>query len=174
VVHWGDAADGARILNQMRTLGMTQPFYACDRCVSDEFVQIAGKNAEGVVCGFPWDPTRKDPKYEAFCAAYEKRFGEPPETYASHGFDGMSMLIWATQVAGLNRARIRDVLAYRTEPWHGVTGEIPFSAAMDDLGEVFLAVRQNGRWNYYSRADLDIPRGYIPARDRVSEKKDDR
>ena len=41
----------------------------------------------------------------------------------------MNMLIWAIQVAGLNRAKIRDVLAYRTEPWPGVTGDIPFSAA---------------------------------------------
>ena len=32
VVHWGDAADGAMILNQMRARGMKQPFFACDRC----------------------------------------------------------------------------------------------------------------------------------------------
>jgi ABC-type branched-subunit amino acid transport system substrate-binding protein len=168
IVHWGDAVDGAKILNQMRQMGMEHPFYACDRCVSDEFVELAGENAEGVICGFPWNPDREDPKYEAFCKAYRERFGEEPETYAAHGFDGMSMLIWATQVAGLNRAKIRDVLAYRTKPWHGVTGDIVFSAALDDMGEVFLAKRENGRWNYYGRADLDIPHGSIPARDRVS------
>ena len=78
------------------------------------------------------------------------------------------MLIWAVQVAGLNRAKIRDVIAYRSKPFHGVTGEIPLSAALDDMGEVFLAKRENGRWIYYSRADLDIPHGSIPARDRVS------
>ena len=57
VIHWGDDVDGAKILNQMRAMGMNQPFVACDRCVSDEFVRIAGKNAEGVVCAFPWNPT---------------------------------------------------------------------------------------------------------------------
>ncbi|OHB83519.1 MAG: hypothetical protein A2V98_16010, partial [Planctomycetes bacterium RBG_16_64_12] len=137
IVHWGDAADGARVLNQMRAMGMKQPFFACDRAICDEFVEIAGKNAEGVVCLSPWDPTRKDPKYLAFCEAFRKRFnGEEPETYAAHAYDGMSMLIWAVQVGGLNRAKIRDVLAYRTEPWHGVTGDIVFSAVLDDLGEV--------------------------------------
>lgn len=168
IVHWGDAADGAKILNQMREMGMEQPYYACDRCVSDEFVEIAGDNAEGVICGFPWNPERKDPKYEAFCEAYRERFGEQPDTYAAHGFDGMSMLIWATQVAGLNRAKIRDMIAYRTKPFPGVTGDIPLSAALDDMGEVFLAKRENGRWNYHSRADLDIPQGSIPPRDRIS------
>ncbi len=168
IVHWGDAVDGAKILNQMREMGMEHPYYACDRCVSDEFAEIAGENAEGVMCGFPWDPTRDDPKYAAFCAAYRERFDEEPDTYAAHGFDGMSMLIWATQVAGLNRAKIRDAIAYRTKPFHGVTGGIPLSASLDDMGEVFLAKREKGKWKYYSRADLDIPQGTIPARDRVS------
>jgi branched-chain amino acid transport system substrate-binding protein len=167
VVHWGDAADGARILNQMRDLGMQQPLFCCDRCVSEEFVKIAGDNAQGVICTYPWDPTRHDPKLEAFRRDFRQRFGEEPETYAAHAYDGMNMLIWAVQVAGLNRAKIRDVLAYRTKPWEGVTGDIPLSACLDDLGEVFLAKREGDRWNYYSREDLGIPRGHIPLRDRV-------
>jgi branched-chain amino acid transport system substrate-binding protein len=80
----------------------------------------------------------------------------------------MNMLIWATQVAGLNRAKIRDLLAYRTKPWPGVTGDIPLSAALDDLGEVFLARYESGAWKYSSREELQIPRGYIPPRDRVN------
>ena len=168
IVHWGDAVDGAVILNQMRAMGMKHPYYACDRCLSDEFLEIAGDHAEGVVCTFPWDPTRKDPTYQAFRKAFEKRFGEQPETYASHAYDGMNMLIWAIQVAGLNRAKIRDVLAYRAKPWKGATGDIPLSAVLDDLGKVFLAKRENGTWKYYSREDLTIPRAYIRPRDGVS------
>jgi len=166
VVHWGDAADGARILNQMREMGMKQPFFACDRCVSGEFVEIAGKNAEGVICTFPWDPDRVDAKYEAFRESFRKRFGEEPETYAAHAYDGMNMLIWAVQVAGLNRAKVRDVLAYRNKPWPGVTGDIPLSAVLDDMGEVFLAKRENGAWRYFSREQLDIPAVQSAAPDR--------
>jgi len=158
VVHWGDADDGARILNQMRAEGFQQPFFACDRCVSDEFLKIAGQNAEGVICGFPWNPDRKDDKLDAFRATFRERFNEEPETYAAHAYDGMNMLIWAVQTAGLNRAKIRDLLAHRAKPWPGVTGDIPLSAALDDMGEVFLARRENGRWSYYSRKELDIPR----------------
>ncbi len=167
VVHWGDDVEGAKILNQMRSMGMEQPFFCCDRCISDRFVEIVGENAEGIVCTSPWDPTRKDPKYQAFCEAFQKRYKEQPETYAAHAYDGMNMLIRAVQVAGLNRAKIRDVLAYRTKPWPGVTGDIPLSAVMDDLGEVFLAKREKGIWNYYSREDLDIPQSpAIPPADK--------
>ena len=159
IVHWGDAADGAPILNQMRAMGMKQPYFACDRCVSDAFVKIAGGNAEGMACPYPWDPTRSDGKYQAFRESFRQRFGEEAETYAAHAYDGMNMLLWAVQVAGLNRARIRDVLAYRTEPWQGVTGDIVFSSVLDDIGDVFLAKRERGTWKYYSRQDLGIPRG---------------
>ncbi len=166
IVHWGDAEDGARILNQMRAMGMKHPFYTCDRCLSKEFLDIAGENAEGVICTYPWNPDRQDPKLEAFRAAFRKRFNEAPETYAAHAYDGTNLLIWAVQIAGLNRAKIRDVLAYRTEPWPGVTGDIPFSAVLDDAGEVFLARRENGRWHYYSRNELDIPEAAPPVASR--------
>jgi branched-chain amino acid transport system substrate-binding protein len=164
VVHWGDAVEGALVLNQMRETGMMQPFYACDRTVSDEFVKIAGANAEGVIAGFPWNPDRADARLLAFRDRFRQRFGEEPETYAAHGYDGMNMLIWATQAAGLNRAKIRDVLAYQTKPFPGVTGDIPLSGVLDDLGEVFLARREGGRWKYYSREDLQVPKPNIPRR----------
>jgi ABC-type branched-subunit amino acid transport system substrate-binding protein len=164
VVHWGDAQEGALILNQMRKMGMTQPFYGCDRTVSEEFTATAGANAEGVIAGFPWNPERKDPVFLAFRERFRQRFGGEPETYAAHGYDGMNMLIWAIQEGGLNRARMRDLLAYRIKPFRGVTGEIPFSGALDDIGEVFLARFEGGRWRYHSREDLQVPKPNIPRR----------
>jgi ABC-type branched-subunit amino acid transport system substrate-binding protein len=168
IVHWGNAPEGALILNQMREMGMTQPFFGCDRHVSDEFVELAGDNAEGVVAGYPWNPSRKSPGLTAFRESFRKRFGTEPDTYAAHGYDGMNMLIWAVQVAGLNRAKIRDVIAYRQKPWPGVTGDIVLSAALDDVGNVTLARFEGGQWVFRTREDLGIPKGYIPARDRVT------
>ena len=158
VVHWGEARDAATILNQMREMGMQQPFFASDRTVTQQFVEIAGENAEGVTCGFSWNPHRDDPKLAIFRKNFRKRFGVEPETFAAHAYDGMNMVIWATQAAGLNRAKIRDVLAYLPRPWPGVTGDIALSAALDDVGQVFLARFERGGWHYYSREELEIPR----------------
>jgi len=166
IVHWGDARESAVILNQMRSMDMQQPYFASDRTISDEFVELAGANAEGVISASPWDPSRNDARLKAFRRAFLERFGEEPETYAAHAYDGMNMLIWAVQVAGLNRAKIRDVLVHRKEPWPGVTGDIPLSAALDDMGEVFLARFESGTWNYLSRVDLQITRDNIPVRNR--------
>jgi len=172
VIHWGNAREGALILNQMRDQGMKQPYFACDRCLSDEFVEIAGANAEGVICTYPWNPQADMPGLKEFRQAFKERFGEEAETFAAHAYDGMNMLIWAVQVAGLNRAKIRDVLAYRSRAWPGVTGDIVLSAVLDDIGEVFLAERKRGQWRFHSREELDIPRDYVPIRDRVSQEID--
>ncbi|MHC4219618.1 MAG: ABC transporter substrate-binding protein [Planctomycetota bacterium] len=168
LVHWGDARDGARILNQVREMGMEQPFFGCDRTVTDEFIEIAGANAEGVIGTYPWNPNRSDDRLEAFRSSFHERFGMEPDTYAAHAYDGMNMLIRAVQVTGLNRAKIRDVLAHWPGAWPGVTGDISLSAVLDDVGEVFLARLENGAWRFYSREDLQIPRGYIPPRERTS------
>lgn len=168
VVHWGDAREAALILNQMRAAGMKQPYFCSDRAVSREFVELAGANAEGVIAGYPWNPDAPNPRFAEFRKRYAARFKEEPETYASHAYDGMNMLIWATQIAGLNRAKIRDILATRSTPWPGVTGDIPFSAVLDDAGEVFLAQFSNGKWTYHSRESWAIPRGPMPRRDRIS------
>jgi ABC-type branched-subunit amino acid transport system substrate-binding protein len=164
IVHWGDARDGARILNQIRERGLEQPFFCSDRCVSEEFVEIAGEYAGDVLSTFPWNPDRDDEKLEAFRRRFEERFDTEPGTYAAHAYDGMNLLLWAIQNAGLNRAKIRDLLAYRSEPWPGVTGDIPFNAVLDDAGNVFFARWENGRWHYYSRQDLEIPGGRIESR----------
>jgi branched-chain amino acid transport system substrate-binding protein len=157
IVHWGNDIDGANILNQAREMGMDQPFFACDRCLSDEFIAIAGKNAEGVVCAYPWDPSNGSERLTKFRAEFKKKFNEDAETYAAHAYDGMNLLIWAIQNGGLNRAKVRDMISYRNEPWPGVTGDIKFSAVIDDIGEVFLAKYENGKWDYYSRDELNIP-----------------
>jgi ABC-type branched-subunit amino acid transport system substrate-binding protein len=170
VIHWGNDVEGALILNEIRRRGMSQQFLACDRCVTDRFLEIADENASGVVCGYPWNPSRSDPKLDAFREAFGKRFGVEPETYASHGYDGMNMLIWAIQHAGLNRAKIRDLVAHRPRPFEGVTGTIPLSAVLDDLGEVFFARVEDGEFAFYSREDWDVPQGTANPRDRAGRK----
>ncbi len=39
------------------------------------------------------------------------------------------------------------------------------------MGEVYLAKYEGGQWSYYSREDLEIPKGYIPPRDRLNREE---
>ena len=136
IIHWGDAIEGARILNQMRAMGMEQPYFACDRCVSDEFVEIAGSNAEDVICPYSWNPTRKSTKLEQFREAFQKRFGEEPETFAAHAYDGMNMFIWLKGKMVTGSFTPEKILRYR---------ENMFLYATESIGRWPLTRRKDSR-----------------------------
>ena len=156
VVTWGDARESALILRQMRAMGMKQPLVGSDRMVSEEFLKIAGEDAEGTIAGYPWDPTRRDPKLEKFREDFRRKFSVPPETYAAHAYDGTNLVIGAIEKAGLNRAKIRDALA-AVKSYPGVTGDIIFDAVHQDVGEVTLARVEKGQWRFYTREQLGLP-----------------
>lgn len=151
IITYGNARESALLLKQMRELGMDQWLIGSDRMVSPEFYELAGDALKQgkVAAGYPFDPTRKDPKWLDFQREFEAAFGEAPEQYAAHAYDGMNMLIKAIERAGLNRALIRDELAKMTS-FHGVTGPIEMDAIYSDRTPASLALLEDGRFSFYT------------------------
>jgi len=150
VITYGDAEESALILGQMREMGMDQWFIGSDRMVNEKLLEVAGAGEVRVVAGFPWDPARNDPILVAFVDSFQKRFGEPPETFAAHAYDGMAMVIEAIDRAGLNRALIRDELA-AVKTYHGVTGTKVYDAVYSNRSPASLAVIREGSWAFFDR-----------------------
>jgi ABC-type branched-subunit amino acid transport system substrate-binding protein len=150
VVIWGDAMEAGLIVKQMREMGMNHKVYGSDRIVSSEFSEIAGEYAEGITCTYPYNPTLNDANLQAFNRKYKERFGLEPDAFAAHSYDGMHILIEAIKIAGLNRARIRDVLTdLKTfQGYKGVTGEIVFDATWNDIGSIWMAELKNGKYQF--------------------------
>jgi branched-chain amino acid transport system substrate-binding protein len=166
VFTYGNSLESALILKQMRDMGMDQWFLGSDRMVTDEFLEIVGPNHGRVVAGYPYDPTSEDPKHLQFVEDFRRAYGQDPETYAAHAYDGMKMLIEATERAGLNRALIRDELV-SMNPYHGVTGMQIYDAVLSDRSPATLAVLKNGRFEFFSRQEVmadDFDLGVPPAR----------
>ena len=156
VFTYGNARESALILKQMRHMGMDQWFLGSDRMVTQEFIDIVGPNPGRVVAGYPYDPTRKDPRYLAFVRDFTEANGEAPETYAAHAYDGMMMLIQAVDRAGLNRALIRDSLA-AMKRYDGVTGTQQYDAVFSNRGPATRAVLESGRWEFYGEDEVPAP-----------------
>jgi ABC-type branched-subunit amino acid transport system substrate-binding protein len=153
VFTYGNSLESALILRQMREMGMEHWFLGSDRMVTEEFLEIVGPDHGRVVAGYPYDPTSDDPKHVQFVRDFRAAYGEDPETYAAHAYDGMSMLIEATERAGLNRALIRDELV-AMNPYHGVTGMQIFDAVLSDRSPATLAVLLNGKFEFFSRQEV--------------------
>ena len=157
IVLWGNAKESALILKQIRELGMEQPVYGSDRMVSQEFLQIAGSLAEGIVTTCQYNPDADDPKLKAFKTAYLKRFGQEPDVFAAHAYDGTNMVIEAIQKVGLNRVKIRDILLdLKTfQGYEGVTGKVTFDATWNNIRPVFMAEVSNGKFKFSPAPPLE-------------------
>jgi ABC-type branched-subunit amino acid transport system substrate-binding protein len=148
VLAWGDPEEVGLIVRQMREMGMQQSVFGSDRLVSKEFLELAGRAAEGVVATYLYNPTLDDPILQDFNRRYQERFGEEPETFAAHAYDGMKIMIEAVRRAGMNRVRIRDELA-SLRSHRGVTGDIIFDERWDDVGPIWMAEVREGVFRFF-------------------------
>jgi len=145
VVLWADAEPAGALVKQIRERGMTFPIFACERIVHPDFLKAAGNAAEGVVAMYPFDPTARNPKYAEFKKRYEERYREAPDCYAVHSYDGTMMTVEAIRKAGLNRYRIRDVLAGMRH-WDGVSGPIDLDEALTNRRPVIAVSVKDGKF----------------------------
>jgi hypothetical protein len=131
----------------MHALGMKQRVFGSYRTLGPELLSEAGPAAEGFEAVFPYDPTRKDPKWRDFNRRFDARFHEQPEQFASLAFDAMNALLDSICRAGLNRARIHDALA-DIEQYDGVTGHMVFDPNQKNVAPMFLGTVHNGEISY--------------------------
>ena len=118
--------------------------------LSHEFLNIAGPLAEGIMTTCQYNPDSDDPKLKAFQENYQKRFGQKPDVFAAHAYDGMNIIIEAIKKAGLNRALIRDLLTdMKTfNGYEGVTGKVVFDGTWNNVRPIFLAKVKNGKFEF--------------------------
>jgi branched-chain amino acid transport system substrate-binding protein len=147
VVLWADEIPAARILKQMRALGMKQRVFGSYRTLGPEFLNEAGAAAEGFEAVFPYDPSRNDPRWIDFNSRFEDRFHEKPEQFASLAYDAMNALLDSICKAGLNRARIHDALADIGE-YDGVTAHMIFDPNQKNVAPMYLGTVHNGEITY--------------------------
>jgi branched-chain amino acid transport system substrate-binding protein len=150
ILIWGNAKESGIIVKQIRELGMKQPIFGSDRMVNPEFLETAGKYAEGIVTTCQYNPTANDPKLKAFQANYYKQYGQEPNVFAAHAYDAINMIIGAIEKVGLNRVLIRDVLTdLKTfQGYKGVTGIVIFDGAFNNLRPIFMAKVVNGKFEF--------------------------
>jgi branched-chain amino acid transport system substrate-binding protein len=158
VLVWGNAKESALILKQMRTMGLKQPVYGSDRMVNPEFLKIAGPLADGVVATCQYNPDSGNPKLKTFQASYLKRFGQEPDVFAAHAYDGMNIIIEAIRKAGLNRVKIRDILTdMKTfQGYEGVTGKMVIDGSWNNIRDIFMAEVKNGRFTFSPAPPMDM------------------
>ncbi len=149
VVIWGEPAEGALILKQMREMGMKQPVFGASRLNDPALLERAGAAAEGLTTTCAIDPLRADAKWREFATKYRETYGTEPDGYAAYAYDGMNILVVAIESAGLNRGKIMDALReHQQKSYEGVAGLAKFDYTLNNIAPVSLARVENGKFVY--------------------------
>jgi branched-chain amino acid transport system substrate-binding protein len=121
------------MIQQARKLGMTSDFFSEDAVYHPKFLEVAGKNAEGVYLTFAQAPDT--PQRQEFIKTYKTMWkAKAVGSYAYYAYDAGMMALAAIEKAGTTKADLLQK-TLRGNTWSGVSGDIKF----DDHGDRKLA-----------------------------------
>jgi branched-chain amino acid transport system substrate-binding protein len=127
---------------QLRAAGYGGALFGGGTATGRAFLAAAGEAAEGFVAPC-W--TVPGPPWDAFAAAYERRWRDSPDPMAASAYDAVRLVAAAVRRAGPNRARIRDAVAALV-PWGGAAGPIRFNPVGRNVPPVWLGSWQGARF----------------------------
>jgi branched-chain amino acid transport system substrate-binding protein len=145
VFYGGMDGQGAPMVKQMRTLGITTPFLGGDGIHTAEFMKLAGPAADGVTATLPGVPIEAMNGGSEFKQRFESKYGKI-QLYAPYCYDAVMVLAEAMQRAGsTDPAKYLPEMA-RTN-YKGITAGITFDPKGDLTGGAITVYRiKNGEW----------------------------
>jgi len=143
----GYYADAAVLVTQARSLGLKMPFLGGDTFEAPEFIEIGGKNVEGVYFSTHYSADAPvTPASEKFVALYKAKFKTAPNTFAALGYDCYNLVLDAIQRAGSSDPKaIRDTMA-KTKGFVGATGIITLDSNGDATKSAVVLVVKDGQF----------------------------
>lgn len=140
-----------------RQLGLQHPLYHAHGVGSDEFIRLAGDDAEGVYALAPAlmigdslaDDDPQKPVVQAYINDYTERFKEDVSMFGGQAHDNLFIVIEAIKrVGSTDKEQVRDAIE-NTTGFIGTGGEVNMSPD-DHMGLAVESLRllqvQNGRW----------------------------
>lgn len=147
------------IVKQARALGITCPIMGGDTWENPAVIDVAGKDAEGIVLSTFFD--ENDPATEEakkFVEGYKKELGDKEPiipAVAALGYDAYILILDAIERAGsTDGVAIRDALA-ATKDFEGVTGVINFTKEGDaDKNIAVIKTVKDGKFVYIDTVEV--------------------
>jgi ABC-type branched-subunit amino acid transport system substrate-binding protein len=140
------SATAATQVKQMSELGLTAKPLGSDGPITDAFIRIAGKAAEGVPLVVRYGVTLDTPRNKGFVNAFRaKRNGEDPDQYAQAGYDSIYLHADAIKRAGsTDPAKLRAALG-KSEYVSVAGSPIRFDERQQATPKLYVAVVKDGK-----------------------------
>ncbi len=141
--------DVGKIVKQARELGITVPILGADAWDSPKLVELGGPQALNNTYFTNFYSTEDtNPTSNAFVEAYEKEYGQKPDSMAAMGYDAAYLLVDAIKRANSTEAnKIREALA-ATKDFSSVSGNMNISDTHDAIRGVVIIEMKDGKQTY--------------------------
>jgi branched-chain amino acid transport system substrate-binding protein len=142
----GFYAEIAKIAQQAKEVGAQFQLTTADSCTIPDVWSLGGASLNGTYCYAPFDPTKDESeKAKAFVAAFNAKFGEPPDAWAALVYDAMYTVAEAARIAGKNDRQAINEAFSRIKDFPGVSGPTTFDEKGDRVHKLFFYIMQDGK-----------------------------
>lgn len=140
-------SEAALIVKQAKNLGLDIPFYASDSLYTEDFINLAGSDAEGthVVCYFH----ESDPSEAAqeFIKKFTEKYDQKVDSWSPYCYDAMYVMAKAIEKAGTtDRTAVKEAIA-STTGFQGATGVTSFEGSREPVGkDLIILIVKDGEY----------------------------
>ncbi|MBB5415055.1 ABC transporter substrate-binding protein [Paraburkholderia sp. CNPSo 3155] len=141
-------SDGAQIVRQARTSGITLPIVAASSVYSPKFMELGGDAVNGVTTNTSFFPGDRSPEVQRFVRDFQAKYHHEPDAFNAFAYDATIIAAYALRTGGLDRRGVRDALAKLHDVPSVVFGKATFDPAtrrVIGVKSVNLVV-ENGQW----------------------------
>ncbi|GGK51503.1 ABC transporter substrate-binding protein [Nocardia camponoti] len=107
-VHLGYGPDGALVVKQLRDVGFTGQFFGGQN--TPQFIDLAGKAADGDIVNGIFSPADPDPKVQAFVTRFRQKFNVDPGDFNVYAYDALNVVVAAAKKGGATREGVLNGL----------------------------------------------------------------
>ncbi len=141
----GAYAQTAPFIQQYREKDQNVQFIMSASCFSQEFLDLAGDDAEGVVLATSFFYESDDENVQAFSEKFKEAYGSEPSTFCGQVYDAAYAIFYAIEAGeSADRESIKDNL-FNTD-FQGVTGKITFNEEGNCPKQQVLLKVENGTY----------------------------
>ena len=154
----GNFTESALLVKQARQLGIDAQFMGGDTWETQEFIDVGGKDVEGVALSTAFDREKASTEEaKKFLDAYTKEYNGEPSALTAMAYDAYLIAVNGIEKAGTatDTVKIRDAIA-ATKDLECVTGMTTLDENGDPIKDVVIKTVKDGKFTFkdYVKASI--------------------
>ena len=152
-----ETQDGSILVKQIREMGLDTKVFGVGSWATADFINLAGKAAEGIHAAVPYASSMDSPRNQTFVKTYETKYGVKPGKYGAAGYNALNITAQAiARAGGTDPEAIRAAL-FKTK-YEAPNGVYQFTEKGQAYGFDAVLVRiENGAPKVIASTPVDAP-----------------